>query len=233
MANRDDNLEQLRLAATELSPILDRIVFLGGCTTGLFITDPAAEDVRPTRDVDVITEVGSRNEYQDMERLLRENGFHQPLKGEDPICRWIKVELIVDLMPTNEAILGFSNRWYEDAIQRAVEHDLGRGLFIRVVSPPYFVATKLEAFAGRSDGDYYASPDMEDLMAIIDGRPELIEELKESDEALRRFISAEFRDHLKQRDFGNALPGLIRDLDASPERRTIIEERLDAICRLA
>lgn len=54
MQYRERNLDHLRLAAIELEPFLDRVVFLGGCTTGLFITDPAAGDIRPTKDVDVI-----------------------------------------------------------------------------------------------------------------------------------------------------------------------------------
>ena len=40
-----------------LRPLLGELVFLGGCTTGLMISDPAAGGVRPTKDVDAITEV--------------------------------------------------------------------------------------------------------------------------------------------------------------------------------
>jgi hypothetical protein len=39
-----------------LAPVLDDLVFVGGCTTGLFITDPAAGGIRPTNDVDAIVE---------------------------------------------------------------------------------------------------------------------------------------------------------------------------------
>jgi hypothetical protein len=38
-----------------LAPLLDELVFVGGCMTGLFITDPAAGGIRPTGDVDAMS----------------------------------------------------------------------------------------------------------------------------------------------------------------------------------
>ena len=38
-----------------LTPLLEDLVFVGGCTTGLFLTDSAAGGVRPTKDVDAIS----------------------------------------------------------------------------------------------------------------------------------------------------------------------------------
>jgi hypothetical protein len=63
MRTTDPNLALLARAVTQLGPLADRMVFLGGCATALFLTDPAAPEVRPTRDVDVITELGSLAEY--------------------------------------------------------------------------------------------------------------------------------------------------------------------------
>ncbi len=54
MANR--NLELLIGVARLLRPLLDDLVFVGGCTTALLITDAAAAEVRPTYDVDSIAE---------------------------------------------------------------------------------------------------------------------------------------------------------------------------------
>lgn len=48
------NLELLEQAAERLQPLLNEIVFVGGCTTGLLVTDPGAAPVRMTHDVDVI-----------------------------------------------------------------------------------------------------------------------------------------------------------------------------------
>jgi hypothetical protein len=59
MRKTDPNLAILARAVTRLGPLVDKMVFLGGCATALLVTDPAAPEVRPTQDVDVITEVGS------------------------------------------------------------------------------------------------------------------------------------------------------------------------------
>ncbi len=62
------NLELLKLTAEKLWPLLPEIVFVGGCATGLLVTDPGAAPVRATYDVDVIAEIGS---YADLCNILR------------------------------------------------------------------------------------------------------------------------------------------------------------------
>ncbi|RLA49906.1 MAG: hypothetical protein DRQ98_13560 [Gammaproteobacteria bacterium] len=55
------NLIILELAVGALDSLADEMVFLGGCATGLLITDTAAPVIRVTKDVDVITEVSFAN----------------------------------------------------------------------------------------------------------------------------------------------------------------------------
>jgi len=69
------NLDLLESAAAKLRPLLPEIVFVGGCATGLLITDPGAAAVRRTYDVDVITEIASYAEYAVFSERLRELGF--------------------------------------------------------------------------------------------------------------------------------------------------------------
>lgn len=232
MKNRERNLDQLRLAAIELTPLLDRMVFLGGCTTGLFISDPAAADIRPTMDVDVIVELAGRAEYHALEAQLRELGFAQPMEEDDPICRWRKGFVVVDIMPTDPTILGFGNQWYPEAIASAETLDLGNGLVIRVVTPPMFVATKIEAFEGRGKGDFYGSQDIEDLIAVIDGRKELVAELRQSASHIREYVSEHFARYKNTSDFRNALPGFISGFADSPSREGVIVERITQLCEL-
>jgi hypothetical protein len=128
--------------------ILPEIVFVGGCTTGLLITDPAASPVRVTDDVDVIVEVASYAEYARFSKRLRNLGFSEDSSEGAPICRWLIDQMTLDVMPTDETILVFSNRWYKPAIETAALVDLD-GFQLRVVTTPYFIGTKLEAFRGR------------------------------------------------------------------------------------
>ena len=71
------NLAQLVAAAERLKPLLDQIAFVGGCVTGLLLTDPAAAPVRPTFDVDAIVEIGSYAEFTLLEARLRDLGFRE------------------------------------------------------------------------------------------------------------------------------------------------------------
>jgi hypothetical protein len=108
-------------------------VFVGGCATGLLITDPATGSIRPTMDVDVITEVASYAEYASLSDRLRGLGLGEDSREGAPTCRWRYRDLIIDVMPTDERVLGFSNRWYAPAIaaaQRITVADLN----IRVVT---------------------------------------------------------------------------------------------------
>ena len=115
----DPNIHLLEAAAKLLQPLLDDLVFVGGCVTGLLITDPAAFGIRPTKDVDAITEVGSYAAYAKLSDRLRQLGLTEDHTEGAPICRWRHGDLIIDVMPTDERILGFSNRWYAPAIESA------------------------------------------------------------------------------------------------------------------
>jgi hypothetical protein len=86
-----------------LAPMLDELVFVGGCMTGLFITDPAAGGIRPTRDVDAIVDVTSYAEYTVLAERLREVGLYEDTTPGAPLCRWREGHLIVDIMPTDAA----------------------------------------------------------------------------------------------------------------------------------
>src|SRR5580704_14532415 len=155
-APQNPNLDQLISAAAKLEPLLDQIAFVGGCVTGLLLTDPAAAPVRPTLDVDAIVATASYAELTVLENRLRELGFDQPHTEDARICRWRSGDVILDLMPTDSSILGFGNRWYDSALENAQKTRVGV-YEIRAITAPYFLATKLDAFRGRGQNDFRAS----------------------------------------------------------------------------
>lgn len=129
MANR--NLELLKGVAQLLRPILSDLVFVGGCTTALLITDRAAAEVRPTYDVDSIAKITSYAEYEKFSERLRRLGFLADESEGAPICRWAHGEFRLDVMPIDEKIFGFSNRWYKPAMENAQTVRLTENLSIR------------------------------------------------------------------------------------------------------
>jgi hypothetical protein len=114
----------------------------------------------------------------------------------------------LDVMPTDEKVLGFKNRWYQAAIEAAQEMELEPGFTIRVITAPYFIATKLDAFRDRGKGNYTSSHDLEDLLTVVDGRASMVEEITSSAE-LHPYIAEQFSNLLQTKEFLDALPGYL------------------------
>ncbi len=64
------------------------------------------------------------------------------------------------------------------ALERSWTYDLSSELAIRVPEPPVYLATQWEAYLGRGRGDLPASHDVEDMIALVAGRPEIVEEVR-------------------------------------------------------
>ena len=191
---QDTNIAAVELAAQSLGPLMDELVLVGGCAVGLLVTDKARPPVRETIDVDLLTEVTPLANYYVFRERLEALGFKQR-PTEPVICRWFKGDLIVDVMPTDPEVLGFTNRWYESALNTAVPCLLPSGRHVRVITAPHFLATKLEAFASRGHGDYLHH-DIEDIVNIIDGRESIVEEVQTTEPLLHQFLMDEFDDLL-------------------------------------
>jgi hypothetical protein len=200
------------------------VVFVGGATVELWVTDQAAPEFRPTEDVDVVVEVATRQDYYRLQERLRALGFENDA-GSKVICRfkWPDSELQLDVMPTDASILGFENRWQAQAFSHAVELTLPKGQAIRALPPPYLLATKLEAFESRNSLDFYGSRDWGDVVTLIDGREELIDEMGQAPETVRSYVSKRLRDLSEHRDFD---PGVEGALPSSPESRDRVDRVL-------
>jgi hypothetical protein len=184
------SLELLELGAAALGPLIGEVAFVGGASIVLWITDPAAPPPRPTKDVDVIVEVSGRWGYEQFSERLRAQGFAEDIESR-VICRWrhARLDLTLDAMPTNPAILGFSNRWLAPALPHALECELPSGVLIKAITPPYLLATKFEAFADRGQDDLLGSHDFEDAISLINGRAALVEEVRAAPGDLRAYLA--------------------------------------------
>jgi len=225
------NLRMLEFVATKLGNIRNDVVFLGGCTTGLFLSDPLVPDVRYTLDVDCIVDVISRNQYYQLEKKLSKRGFKKSIT-EDVICRWFYDDVILDVMPTDETILGFGNRWYKQAIAFSNLYPLTDSLEIRVVTAPYFLATKFEAFKTRGKMDFYASHDFEDIVSVLDGRIEIVDEIKSSDLDLQEYLIISLQEVMISPAFKGAIPGHFGQYGSlANDRVELLEQKLTLIQR--
>ena len=119
-------------------------------------------------------------------------------------------------------ILGFGNKWYAPAAANAEIAQLPSGEQIHMVSAPYFLITKLEAFDGRGNGDYVLSHDMEDIISVLDGRLEIVDEVKQAEISLRKEVAGRFHDLLEDSKFVNAVSGHMPTDETSQARVSII-----------
>jgi hypothetical protein len=218
------NEARLGMTLDALGPLRDEVVLLGGASTRLLITDPASAGERPTGDVDVITANHARGLHA-FEARLRGLHFAQHPELDGPICRWRRGAVVVDVMPVDGAIFGFSSRWYRLAWDTAERRRVA-GHEIRVVTAVMFVATKLEAFDDRGDGDYQASHDLEDVVAVVDGRPELVDEIRAAPAPVRAYLAARIGELLGDAGFVDALAGHLPGDEASQDRLPIVVDRL-------
>jgi hypothetical protein len=210
---RDDpNREYLLVVADAIGDLCNEVVFVGGSVAGLLLTDPIADGIRATKDVDAVVEATTLSQYHQMEKRLSVSGFKRDA-GSEVICRWrhTGTGVLFDLMPTDPAVLGFSNRWYPEAMKTATRVRLNERIEIRLISGPAFVATKLEAFMSRGGGDILSSHDLEDILNVVDGRPSIVEEMGAASAALHAFVRDNFRSLLSRPELENCLPGILTD----------------------
>lgn len=215
--------------ARSLGKLPWKVVYLGGSTTHLHLTDVTAPMPELTNDVDVVVEVTSPVEFQvDLRNELRKLGAREDTSEDAPTCRWILNDQKVDVMSPNDAILGFASHWYSLALHTAREHELSDGTRIYLISAPVFIATKLDAYRDRGKGDCLKSKDIEDLIAVLDGRPELLEELRQMPEDLQAYVRVQLSDLLADPNFDYAVEGYLNE---APERTARVFARIAAITR--
>jgi predicted nucleotidyltransferase len=114
-------------------------------------------------------------------------------------------------------------------METAERVQLPAGREIRLISPPVFIATKLEAFRGRGNNDYLASHDLEDIITVIDGRAELVEETRRASEPLRRYLAEQLAGLVSINDFLDAIPAHLPGDGASQQRVPEVIRRLRAL----
>ena len=234
----DPNRALLELVAQALRPVCEDVVFVGGCATGLLLTQARPDNIRITEDVDIIAQALTARDYHALESKVRARGFSNDMRPGAPICRWVFGAVTLDVMPTAPDILGFANRWYPLAVQTAEAAKLNSGLMIRLIHAPVFIATKLEAFKDRGHDasgrpDYLGGHDLEDIITVLDRRPELLGECAAAPRELKTYLADEFSKLLADDDFNTSLAGHLPGDAGSQSRLPKLRDSIRALAKLA
>lgn len=193
MSHRE-NITRIKAVYNALQELAKEVVFVGGATVSLYADRPTV-DVRPTDDIDILVELSHYSEYAFVEEKLRQKGFVNDIES-GVICRYKIQGIIVDVMPTSDHILGFSNRWYAEAFRHSMKVNIEKDYLIPIFSPPYFIAAKIEAFKHRGEGDGRYSSDFEDIVYVLNNRTTIWTEMNEANPELKKYLQAEFNNLL-------------------------------------
>jgi hypothetical protein len=186
-----ENISRIKAVYNALGPLKDKVVFVGGATISLY-REGSSPEVRATEDVDVVIEIWQYGNYAALEEQLRSIGFKNDQES-GVICRFKYGQTIVDIMPTEGKVLGFSNRWYPEGFKSAMDYAIDPHHTIKIFSPPYFLAAKLDAFLDRGYGDGRTSSDFEDIVFLLEHRSVIWEECEAAPLEVRAYLKTEFK----------------------------------------
>ncbi|MBX7096014.1 MAG: hypothetical protein K1X56_14935 [Flavobacteriales bacterium] len=228
LKNNTINLGVVKKVASALDDLNKDVVFVGGAVVALYVNDPAADEVRPTGDIDISVQLAQFGNVFALQEKLKERKFKEAV-GEAVICRFVYDDVLVDVMPDEDSPWGKTNRWYKPGFKHSqqitVEH-----IQINILPAPYFLATKFEAFKNRG-GDYRTSHDFEDIIYVIDNRINIVEEVLKSDEEVKTYLQNEFRKLLGDK---LADEGMMAHLfyETATERLKMIKDKMEEIVRI-
>ncbi len=204
------NKEALYQAATLLKDLNEQVVYVGGRIVGLLITDSIEDDVRPTYDIDVALDLGKADivAHYSLQKKLESLGFKPDGKIN---CRYVLDDFMIDVMYTNGALQGINSNWYQAGFDNALEIHI-KDKKIKILNAVYFIATKLEAFTDRAykNDDYWDCKDLEDIINVINGRPELLLEIMNSPKDVVQFISGYFKKLIEDHKWLEAIKAIAR-----------------------
>jgi hypothetical protein len=198
------------------------VVFVGGATVSLY-ADRKIYEVRPTDDVDVILEILNYRERAELECQLLRIGFSNDVEA-GIVCRYRIQGIVVDIMPTNDTSIGFSNIWYTPGFGAAINFEIDEFCTVKILPAPYFIATKLEAYKGRGKNDGRTSHDFEDIVFLLENRSSIWEEMELTHPDLREYLRSEFSKFLKSPYFFEWLDCHVER--SSPPASYVIYDRL-------
>lgn len=186
VANTILNREVISKIAIALGELNDQVVFVGGATIGLYINDPAADDVRPTKDVDISLAIDSLRVLESIRIDLIQKGFKQSPE-DNVICRFRYEDIKVDVMSTKAVGWAPSNPWFSPGFFQRESFDINNQK-IQILPLPYFLASKFSAYNDRGAKDPRSSHDFEDIIYVLDNRTDIVEQLAEVPDDVRPYL---------------------------------------------
>ena len=228
MKNQVINRKATIKVAKALCELNKEVVFVGGAMVSLYIDDPAAEDVRPTKDIDLTFQITTASKLEELRENLSKKGFSQSHE-DNVICRFRLEDLLIDVMSTQEVGWAPTNRWFLPGFKKAQNYDL-EDIKIRLMPMPYFLASKMEAFFDRGISDLYGSHDFEDILYIFNYSSNLVKQVLFADQDVKSYLKECVDRILGDEKIRGAIPAHLF-YETADERLEIIVDKMKEIIK--
>lgn len=199
LTNKEINIAALRKVSKALSGLKEPIVFVGGAVVCLYANNNSG-DIRPTKDIDITTEVFSLGQLESLREEICKRGFYQSVEDK-VICRFRYEDIKIDIMSTKAVGWAPANEWFEDGFKNLINFEL-EDTAINCLSLPYFIATKFSAFYDRGNKDPRFSHDFEDIVYLMNYVSDFENLIKTTDDKVKKYLidcfSEVLRDDSKQ-----------------------------------
>ena len=215
--------------AEALQDLKKEMVFVGGSIISVYTDDAAADEVRPTGDIDMTIQLSGYSEWVKLQERLLTLGFSPNPEGHT-ICNYLYNGIEIDIMPMEDSSIGKSNRWYKPGLNYVQEIEI-ENQRIKILSAPYFLATKFEAFNNRGN-EYRLSHDFEDIIYVIDNRTSIVNEVLLADKIVKTFIVEELNKVMSQSNWQEILSSQIHPM-MTDERFPIVVDKIKSIINTA
>lgn len=225
MENKVINISVVAEVATALKDLKEEMVFVGGAVVSLYTDDPAADEIRPTQDIDMTLHVINLSHWEQIQEKLGALGFYPDPFGH-AICSYKYKNILVDIMATEVGPLGPANSWYKIGFHN-LWTALAKDQEIRILSAPCYLATKFEAFHNRGK-DIRTSHDIEDIIYILDNRTTIVEDVGKSNPLIQTFLKDQLQKIVSKGMLDEVLMAHIHPLMLE-ERLPIVKEKIEQI----
>ncbi len=186
LKNTQINRAVTKKIAKALGTLNKKVIYVGGAVVSLYINVPAAEDIRPTKDLDLTMKIASLAELETIREEFIKRGFIQ--SSEDTVlCRFRYEDVLIDVMATEAIGWAPGNRWFKQGFDHTFIYRLDE-INIKLLPLTYFLGTKFDAFFDRGFKDPWASHDFEDIVYLLNYSSDIIEQVVHSDVEIKKYI---------------------------------------------
>lgn len=225
--NRSQIVDAIKTVAKALEDLNDQCIYVGGAVTGLYADDPLAPEVRPTKDVDIVLEIASQLELEELRQKLAKRGISF-VPDEKVICRFKYQNILLDVMATKEIGWAPANPWFKAGFENPEIQHLD-DIKIKIMRPAYFLASKFTAFEDRGR-DPRTSHDFEDIVFVLDSRTTLVNDILNSAEDVKAFLITNLKAILQEPSLQEAVKAHLEPA-VQTERYEILEQKLTEIIK--